>query len=42
MLKKKKFEIIFMSSDSDQKAYDEYYDEMPWLTLDYKEQEKKR
>jgi len=37
----KNFEIIFLSSDSDQESFDEYYKDMPWLTLDYGEQEKK-
>lgn len=29
------FEIVFVSSDSDQEAFDEYYAEMPWLALPY-------
>ncbi len=37
----KNFEIIFLSSDSDQESFDEYYKDMPWLTLDYNEQDKK-
>lgn len=37
----KKFEIIFLSSDNDQESFDEYYKEMPWLTLDFNEQDKK-
>ncbi|CAF0769967.1 unnamed protein product [Adineta steineri] len=39
--KDKNFEIIFLSSDSDEKSFDDYYKDMPWLKLDYKEQEKK-
>lgn len=34
---KKNFEIIFISSDRDQSAFDEYYGEMPWLALKYQE-----
>ncbi len=37
----KNFEIIFISSDDEEEAYEEYYKDMPWLTLDHKEQEKK-
>ncbi|UJR18210.1 hypothetical protein I4U23_005111 [Adineta vaga] len=37
----KKFEIIFLSSDNDEESFNEYYKEMPWLTLDFKEREKK-
>ncbi|CAF1632899.1 unnamed protein product [Adineta ricciae] len=37
----KKLEIIFLSSDNDQESFDEYYKEMPWLTLDFNEQDKK-
>ena len=29
------FEIVFISSDRDQKSFDEYYSEMPWLALDF-------
>ncbi len=31
----KKFEVVFISSDRDQGAFDEYYGEMPWLALPY-------
>ncbi|CAF1279982.1 unnamed protein product [Rotaria sp. Silwood1] len=37
---KKKFEIIFISSDNDEDSFNEYYNDMPWLTLDFKEREK--
>ena len=37
----KNFEIIFLSSDEDEESFEEYYKEMPWLTLDFKEREKK-
>lgn len=31
----KQFEIIFVSSDQDQNAFDEYYKDMPWHCLPY-------
>ena len=31
----KSFEIVFISSDRDEKAFDEYYAEQPWLALPY-------
>lgn len=31
----KAFEIVFVSSDRDASAFDEYYAEMPWSTLPY-------
>ncbi len=37
----KNFEIIFLSSDSDEESFDEYYKDMPWLKLNYDKQEKK-
>ena len=37
----KNFEIIFISSDRDEKAFNEYYKDMPWLTLHYSERKKK-
>src|ERR1700722_20155010 len=37
----KNFEIIFISSDRDQKSFDEYYKDMPWLALSYGERKKK-
>ncbi|CAF0902929.1 unnamed protein product [Didymodactylos carnosus] len=37
----KKLEIIFVSSDRDEKSYQEYYNGMPWLSLEYKDREKK-
>ena len=39
--KEKNFEIIFISSDRDEKAFNEYYKDMPWLTLIYSERKKK-
>ncbi|CAF1389456.1 unnamed protein product [Rotaria magnacalcarata] len=39
--KEKNFEIIFISSDRDEKAFNEYFKEMPWLTLRYSERKKK-
>ena len=32
---KAKFEIIFISSDRDQKSFDEYFKEMPWKSIPY-------
>lgn len=37
----KNFEIIFISSDRDEESFKEYYDDMPWLVLDYKNRTKK-
>lgn len=34
-------EIIFCSSDRDQAAFDDYYNEMPWTALPYSQREKK-
>ncbi|KAK6171450.1 hypothetical protein SNE40_019638 [Patella caerulea] len=31
----KEFEIVFISSDRDQKSFQEYFNTMPWLTLDF-------
>eukprot|EP00494_Astrolonche_serrata_P006557 UN06581 len=33
---KKPFEIVFCSSDRDQKSFDEYYKTMPWMAIPYK------
>jgi len=33
----KKFEVVFVSSDNDQKMFDEYFKEMPWLAIPYSE-----
>ncbi len=38
--KEKNFEIIFLSSDRDQESFNEYYNDMPWFTLDFKERKK--
>lgn len=32
---KDKMEIIFLSSDKDEKSFDDYFKEMPWLALPY-------
>ena len=37
----KNFEIIFISSDSDEESFEEYYKDMPWLTLEYNDRTKK-
>jgi len=35
------FEFIFVSSDRDQEAFDEYFGEMPWLALPYENRKAK-
>lgn len=35
------FEIIFVSSDRDQSSFDDYYKEMPWLTVPYDDEERR-
>lgn len=35
------FEIVFVSSDKNQKEFDEYYSEMPWLALPYSDRDRK-
>lgn len=35
------FEIIFVSSDRDENAFNEYYGEMPWLALPYADRARK-
>ncbi len=37
----KNFEIIFISSDRDEKSFNDYYKDMPWLTLDFKDRKNK-
>jgi nucleoredoxin len=37
----KPFEIVFISSDSDENAFDGYYGEHPWVALPYAERDKK-
>ncbi len=32
---KDKFDIVFVSSDKDQDAFNEYFKEMPWKALPY-------
>ena len=34
----KDFEIIYISGDTDQGAFDKYFQKMPWLALDFNEQ----
>lgn len=34
-LKEKGFEIVFVSSDRDEKSFNDYHKEMPWLALPY-------
>jgi nucleoredoxin len=40
-LKAKDLEIVFVSSDKDEKAFEEYYAEMPWVAVPYSRREKK-
>merc|ERR1719197_2192009 len=40
-LSKKNFEIIFVSSDRDQAAFDGYLSEMPWLALPFSDRKRK-
>merc|ERR1712130_685283 len=40
-LKAKGLEIVFVSSDRDEDAFKEYFNEMPWLALPYSDREKK-
>ena len=35
------FEVIFVSSDRDQSSFDDYFKEMPWLTIPYDDEEKR-
>lgn len=35
------FEIIFVSSDRDKSSFDDYYKEMPWLTVPYDDEERR-
>merc|ERR1712137_1265590 len=41
-LKDKGLEIVFVSSDKTQEAFDEYFSEMPWLALDYQDRKLKK
>ena len=34
-----KFEIVFLSSDRDEKSFNEYFGEMPWLAVSYNNRE---
>ncbi|CAF0979440.1 unnamed protein product [Adineta steineri] len=36
----KNFEIIFIGSDDDEESFDEYYEKMPWLRLDFQQRKK--
>merc|ERR1719165_6364 len=35
------FEVVFVSSDCDEQAFDEYFQEQPWLALPYADRERK-
>ncbi|CAF0924344.1 unnamed protein product [Adineta steineri] len=36
----KNFEIIYIGSDDDEESFDEYYEKMPWLRLDFQQRKK--
>ena len=36
------FEIVFVSSDRDEKSFQDYFGEMPWKALPFAEREKKQ
>ena len=36
----KKFEVVFVSLDSDQNQFDEYFKTMPWLAVDYSDEQR--
>ena len=36
------FEIVFVSSDRDEKSFNDYYGEMPWTALPFADREKKQ
>jgi len=40
-LKDKGFEVVFVSSDRDEKAFNEYFAEQPWLALDFADRKRK-
>jgi len=40
-LKAKGLEVVFISSDSDEQSFKEYFAEMPWLALPYGDRERK-
>mmetsp|Transcript_20257 Transcript_20257/g.36762 ORF Transcript_20257/g.36762 Transcript_20257/m.36762 type:complete len:155 (+) Transcript_20257:58-522(+) len=40
-LKAKGLEVVFISSDKEEGAFKEYFSQMPWLALPYKERELK-
>ena len=39
--KRQDFELVFASSDKDEKSFDEYYNEHPWLALPFSERKAK-
>jgi len=36
------FEIVFVSSDSDEESFEAYYGEMPWMALPFADRDKKQ
>eukprot|EP00301_Raphidiophrys_heterophryoidea_P026072 c8902_g1_i1.p1 GENE.c8902_g1_i1~~c8902_g1_i1.p1 ORF type:complete len:458 (+),score=135.90 c8902_g1_i1:115-1374(+) len=39
IVQNKKFEIVFVSSDHDDKAFEEYHHEMPWLAVPFEDKQ---
>ncbi|KAK3090271.1 hypothetical protein FSP39_010544 [Pinctada imbricata] len=39
---KKRFEVVFASSDRDEESFKEYFKEMPWLAIPFSENETKQ
>jgi len=39
--KEKVLEIVFASSDKDEKSFNEYFETMPWIALDFKDRDSK-
>jgi hypothetical protein len=35
----KPFEVVFSSADRDERSFGEYYSHMPWLAVDYDEEQ---
>ena len=40
-LEGKGFEVVFVSSDKDQQAFNEYFGQMPWLALPFADRDRK-
>lgn len=40
-MKGHKFEIVFVSSDTDEETFEKYYKDMPWAALKFDQKESK-